>query len=584
MKIELNIFTKIIILVLVLLSPVLFLYSYSNYKSIHVVQDEIKISNLNRLTFFSSQMDASVNQLSTILNTLSTDTSIIELAFADLTLYNNYYNLVETEKRIEEKLRLLSLTSDWYNKVSIYAPGTKKMISSDRTATYNEYYLRTHISPIWKYYPDPDGYIQNGRFIRFITNPFQYKDITDAVTILEVSFSADNIINMLDQFKVGGKGDPFLYHSDKEIIVNKTSNVRLVNELANRFRPMDGKSSEIVKIGEKEYLVNNIKMKSIDWYLIDYVLLEEILSPITATRNVFYFCISLLLLAGVIASFLLYRHVQVPIRKLIHAVKSMENGDFSVRVSDNQRNEFNYLFLRFNQLTEQIQRLIKDVYEEKIRSREATLKQLQSQINPHFLYNCFAYIKSMTQLGEKDSVIAMVSSLSKYYRYTTRVENSISTLQEEIDLVKNYLVIQNLQMERIQYEINVADEMLDLPMPRLLLQPIVENALVHGIEPRSGIGRIIVVGYKEGERNRLIVEDNGRGLAPECLEALNCKLSKPMDEQMGCGIWNVHQRLMHQFGAGAGLFISHSKLGGLRVELRWDVQEEASHVSSTNCR
>jgi two-component system sensor histidine kinase YesM len=578
MKLKLNIFGKVIILVFVILIPVIILYGYSYYKSIGVVRKEIQISNLNRLSFFSSQLDTSVNQLSTILNTLSTDSSIIELAYSDLSLFNNYYNITTTKKILEEKLRIQSLSSNWGNRLAVYAPGSKQFISSNRSEAYDMRLLHGRVSPDWTYYADPDGKPQGGQFIRYITKPyFAYKDLDNALIIFEVSFPVDNIVNMLNQFKAGGKGDPFLYHPGDKPIVNGTADSKLIQELIGKFSgdPLHGKTNEIMRLDGRDYLVYSIKMNSIGWYLIDYVPLGEILSPIKSTRNLFYFSTGLLLLMGILASYLVYRHVQLPIARLIQSVKKVEQGDFSTRVSMKWAYEFHYLFTRFNQMTEQIRQLIENVYEERIRSREATLKQLQSQINPHFLYNCLAFIKSMTQLGEKESVIAMVTSLGKYYRYTTRVENQTVTVREELDLVNSYLMIQNLQMERIQYEIEVPEQMMELPIPRLILQPIVENAVIHGIEPKRGTGRIVLTGSREKGACRIIVEDDGVGLEPEALDALVRKLPLPMDDRMGTGVWNVHQRLVHQFGSDAGLRLSRSVMGGLRVELRWSVKADS---------
>ncbi len=121
-------------------------------------------------------------------------------------------------------------------------------------------------------------------------------------------------------------------------------------------------------------------------------------------------------------------------------------------------------------MAEQIQELIEKVYKETLRSREATLKQLQSQINPHFLYNCLFYIKNMASLGEKEAVVAMSLNLGEYYRYTTRLENPMTTIREEMKLIQNYLEIQTMRMQRLGYEIAIPEDMMELEIPRLLIQ------------------------------------------------------------------------------------------------------------------
>src|SRR5690606_11055145 len=149
------------------------------------------------------------------------------------------------------------------------------------------------------------------------------------------------------------------------------------------------------------------------------------------------------------------------------------------------------------------------------RSREANLKQLQSQINPHFLYNCFALIRSLTRLGKKDSVMELALHLSRYYRYTTRLEKQTATLREELELIESYLKIQQMHIHHLQYEIHVPESMETLEVPRLLLQPLVENAVVHGIEKVDRDGLVAVYAEQTDRYNVIQVIDNGAGMTDE---------------------------------------------------------------------
>jgi two-component system sensor histidine kinase YesM len=222
------------------------------------------------------------------------------------------------------------------------------------------------------------------------------------------------------------------------------------------------------------------------------------------------------------------------------------------------------------------------VYEEQIRSREAMLKQLQSQINPHFLYNCLFYIKNMARLGDEESVVAMALNLGEYFRYTTRMNKETALFQEELDVVVNYLEIQNLRMKRIAYHIEVPEPIRILVIPRLMLQPIVENAVVHGIEPIDGKGEIRIHGAVQEGEYRVVVEDNGVGLDDEQLAQLQRRLELPEEEvSASYGLWNVNQRLKLMFAPGSGLLLSRSPLGGLAVTviLKLVKEEEGRRVS-----
>ncbi|SFF37667.1 Histidine kinase-, DNA gyrase B-, and HSP90-like ATPase [Paenibacillus algorifonticola] len=313
------------------------------------------------------------------------------------------------------------------------------------------------------------------------------------------------------------------------------------------------------------------KSEATGWYLIEYMPLESILSPITSSRNWFWLSLSLILLISVLSAFLLYRNVQVPIRELYLAAKRLRRGDYAVRVGSRKHDEFGYLFEQFNMMSEQIQHLINSIYAEKLRAREATLKQLQSQINPHFLYNCLFFIKNMTRIGERNAVMAMAVKLGDYYRYTTHVDQQETTLREEIKLIDNYLSIQNMRMDRIHFQIEIPDAMLELKLPRLIVQPIIENAIIHGIEPREGAGMIRVTGLIDEQGYEIVCEDDGVGLSEQELLRLRQKISSNAGLDEGCGLRNVHQRLVHKYGGASGLTLEQSTEGGLRATIRWIV-------------
>nr|WP_238358002.1 histidine kinase [Cohnella zeiphila] len=225
-------------------------------------------------------------------------------------------------------------------------------------------------------------------------------------------------------------------------------------------------------------------------------------------------------------------------------------------------------------MASRIEELIEDVLKEQIRTKEANVKQLQSQINPHFLYNTLAYIKSMVELEEKEAAVSMTMNLSKYYRYTTKLSNSLATLQEELELIVNYLDIHNRLTDDFEYEIDIDPAILDMRIPRLSLQPLVENVIVHAFRKPVRYGAVRIRGsLEESGIARLSVEDNGPGMAPAQLEALQAKIRNAPSDQIDSGLQNVHQRLMLLFGKGSGLSLGLSEWGGLCAELIWQVQD-----------
>ncbi|QJD81981.1 sensor histidine kinase [Cohnella herbarum] len=566
---RMNTFGKVITLVIVLLVPIIILYAYSHQVSVKVVGENIESEKAHRLSFFNSQIQSAVDQLTKFSVIVSRDPEVKEY----LSDYDTLPPLAKLQKqqRIVDMLNLQVLTSVWNSQIILHLPKQKEVITTDYFVQFDERYLEQAVPGQWNYYTNVVNGANEAYFslIRISSNPELW---------IEVRFIDANIRNMLKHFNQGGDSEPIFYSPGKQAIANETSDPDLVASLVQQLGTSElGASGHLdMTAGGRKYTVNYILSDALGWYLVDYVPLQQILMPITTSRNLFYTSIALLLCVSILATTLLYRNVQRPIHMLILSVKKIRMGQYSTRLRKQPNNEFDFLFESFNKMAEQIQELIEKVHVENLRSREATLKQLQSQINPHFLYNCLFYIKNMANLNDKEAVVAMSLNLGEYYRYTTRVNNEMATVEEEIRLVVSYLTIQNLRIQRFHCEIDIPERMNGLSIPRLLLQPIVENAIVHGVEKQTGFGIIQITGEQEGRICKIIVEDNGAGMDPEALSELQSKLLLPMEDDMGCGMWNVNQRLIHLYKGGSGLRLSRSELGGMRVELVWEDDRRAS--------
>lgn len=568
MTYKFNIFSKIVIMLILLLAPILLLYAYTNRITNEVLQERIETMNLNQLSFLLHELDSDIESLSMLPVIMGSDPYIREYV-------ERYglepYDVLKAQSRITEKLSLQSVAGGWRNELSLILP--KDMLVLSSSIFLNGTFQWPWSKPIDRAWTvdTTAGAQEDGRFIREVAEPTRAETVQDARVVYQVRFSHRNIVGMLDTYKQDRRSDPFLYDPRYEPITNSTAEKPVVEQMVNRLKGMSLQQlgQQAVVIDNQQYLVGYVRSEQLGWYLIDYVPLEQILSPITMTRKLFYVSIGLLLMMSVLGAYLLYRNVQIPIITMIRGVQRLKRGDLSTRITDRPNNEFDYLIQRFNEMAEQIQVLVEDVYAERIRSREATVKQLQSQIHPHFLYNSLFFIINSAELEDKESVTAMAHHLAEFYRYTTRVENQMVRLREELDVVRHYLSIQQLRIHRLQYEIHVPDAMLQERLPRLALQPIVENAIVHGIERSMEADLIRITGEQDERFNKLIVEDNGPGLDEQKLKELAAQLTAQMTDDIGCGTWNVHHRLYYQFGEGAGLTFEQGSRGGLRVILKW---------------
>ncbi|WP_246072845.1 sensor histidine kinase [Paenibacillus dokdonensis] len=564
---------KMNILILMLFIPMIAMFAYSNSIAFNVIDKELKASNIKQLSFLSSQIDSRINQTMDFVLTFSKDPNVRK--FNGLNIWDDRYDRMQTRYVIQEKMMLQSgITNIWPVKFTVYSQLNQEAITNASTmADYDEEYLRRNMTGKWNYGDGKSLFSgEKPTFHWFYTDSIgQQVSLKGSNLVVQATFGHENIQNLLDTYKAGGQGNPIFYHKGETPILNRTASEQLTNELVRYLQKnkLEDTSQQVITLNNKSYLISAVKSLYLDWYLVDIVPLDQILGPISFSRNLFYLTMVLLFVVGISASILLYRNVQRPIRKLIRGLQSVQKGDFSVRIDSNVNNEFSFLFYRFNDMSSQIQHLIENVLYEQLRTREATLKQLQAQINPHFLYNCIGYMINMAQLKDEEAVVSMGYNLSAYYRYITRMERPLALLSDEVQLIINYLDIQKLRNGRIHYHIDIPEEMLKQEVPRLMLQPIVENAVIHGVGKTYSSGEIRIKGEMSDGFCRLCVDDDGPGMTEEQLDTLNHKMRGPIQEDMGYGFWNTNQRIIHQFGEQSSMIFRKSDLGGFRTEIVW---------------
>ncbi|KRF05506.1 hypothetical protein ASG89_20475 [Paenibacillus sp. Soil766] len=563
------IFLKINGVILILLIPIVILFAYFNRTSFQVIDSQITAYNESQLQFLKNQIEANAERLSLSSSVLARDSSILKLQMSILT--NDYYGAIDFQTQVKEKLYLQSFSSNWSNDLSVYLPETQRRISTNPNDRYDQRVLDMADNGNWHF---RQGNSQESPYYQlFIWDPYFSKSNSQTVNaVYEVRFGLDNIREMLQHYKRDSPGHSFLLTSTGKVFSVNESNDAALEKLGENLlkEGLSESGHRRIQLEEQKAYLSYTHLSGLGAYLIDYVPLNTFHAPIIKSRNLFYISMFVLVILGFAVSYLLYLHVQKPISFIMKGLKQMEMGNYSFRINKRFHNEFDYMMQRFNDMGTEIQHLITHVYEEQNRSRLATLKQLQSQINPHFLYNCLSFIAGCAKAGYTETIKQMTYHLGDYYRYTTRVENQMPLLKEEVDLVNHYLNIYSLRLERIDYHIDIPAEMLDEPVMRLILQPVVENAIVHGIEPKLGRGTIMISGRRESDWNVLVVEDSGEGMTDLEIGEYVQTLEQPMDEHTGCGLWNVNQRLIQRFGQDAGIVIeSSTRLSGLCVSLRW---------------
>ena len=254
-------------------------------------------------------------------------------------------------------------------------------------------------------------------------------------------------------------------------------------------------------------------------------------------------------------------------------MKMVEKGDFSHKVTLNCGGEIESLSGNFNAMLDKIQHLIMEVYETRLKKLDSEFKALQAQVNPHFLYNTLESINCLAQIKEEGEISEMVQGLARMFRYSTKQEDGIVTLADELNHVRNYILLQAIRYEdKFSIEYAVPSDLLKTRVIKFMLQPLVENALYHGIEKITRKGLIRIEACQSEQSLEVSIHDNGCGIDPERLSAIVSQLASgsehlsESDKGNGSiGIINIHLRIRLYFGDAYGIRIHSIKGSGTTV-------------------
>ncbi len=258
-----------------------------------------------------------------------------------------------------------------------------------------------------------------------------------------------------------------------------------------------------------------------------------------------------------------------PVSQLRKVTEQAAKGDLTVRAEVEYGAELKVLGDSFNTMIEHMALLLERVTEEQSNLREAELEILQMQINPHFLYNTLDTIVWLAEADDKEAVVNMVETLSDFFRSSLNGGKDIVSIGEETRHIASYLQIQKVRYQDIlEYSIQIPTELNHYEIPKITLQPLVENALYHGIKNKRGKGKIRVFGYEEAGEGILVVEDNGIGMKKERLLQVQRRITyREGDKKDFYGLYNVNERIRLKFGDEYGLKIDSSYRQGTRVEV-----------------
>ncbi|PZD94635.1 sensor histidine kinase [Paenibacillus sambharensis] len=318
-----------------------------------------------------------------------------------------------------------------------------------------------------------------------------------------------------------------------------------------------------------------------NWKVIISIPVHELMRDSIVTRNVTWIATFLTIGAALILSIIFSFTLTKPLRKMMRLMRTVQQGDFNVKFPVRNRDEIGQLGSQFNRMIVRIDELIQDIYQMEAKKKEAELHALQTQINPHFMYNTLEAIRMVAELNDDDKAADMLAVFGKLLRYSVGSLHQHTTLEREIQHVRDYISLLNYRYPgRFRLDISLPSELADYPMIRLLLQPIVENAVYHGLDDRK---RQMVIGVKAwlDERRYLTVQihDDGLGMHADKLARLNFsfrQVQQSDQEHGGIGLKNINERMMLHYGSDYGLQASAREGGGTVVRMLFPPETASS--------
>lgn len=308
--------------------------------------------------------------------------------------------------------------------------------------------------------------------------------------------------------------------------------------------------------GEEQYLVSFSAMEGTDWFVVGMIPFSYLNSNVQDIYRETIFIAIVCFFLSLLLAYFFAAMIIAPLNRLRIAMNRAQQGNLSAQIRDDFQDEIGEVAQHFNKMLRQIKNLLESVKLGEQKKRQAELRALQAQINPHFLANTLNTVRFLAKAQNVSNIENITAALINIFQVMAGRGDSKITIKNELEYLKSYLEIQEYRyLDKFQVDYNIDPEILLYRIPKLLLQPIVENALIHGIEPMEGQGLLVIKGYKENDTIKIVITDNGVGIPPGKLKNILCAQERKHAGLTGIGIANVNERIKIYFGEPYGLVI-----------------------------
>ncbi|WP_337101123.1 sensor histidine kinase [Paenibacillus sp. YIM B09110] len=536
--------------------------------------------------FHYNHLEFEMTRMSSLITEYTNDYDLVGFS-AEYPVLSGYEVSVRMNE-IHRKLRQVQQSSPYIEDVIYYVPVIGKKISA---LSYISSYQGEELHGLLESRGNLQSSISlyDGSLYYTMSIPYSMNSLVEPNFLLAFKINTKEMIRTLNGFtetSVGGASLLFgkgmftlnsdgLSETDTNILLS--DNGMETKELPDEVRRLESENNRIYTINNEEFGIQ----------LAEIIPKSTLQQPIEIYTRWLWIITIFSLLVIVLFSYWIIRLIYRPLGKLTTAFKVVEFGR-NGKIRHNRKDEFGFLYTRFNDMLERLHLLIEENYLQRIRSQDAELKQLQSQITPHFLYNSLFTIKQMAELEDVDGIKEFSDYLGQYFQYITRNAAQDVYLEEDVVHAVNYMSLQEIRFApriAIIYE-EIPKTLQRFRVPRLILQPIVENGFEHGVKQNKSKGLLRLSFHLHENSASIIVEDNGENLTDSRLSQLTRMINETSilsTHTEITGLLNVHKRMVIRYGAPYGVSISRSELGGMRVEIRMPIEEVETDVPTADC-
>ncbi|SFI76612.1 two-component system, sensor histidine kinase YesM [Paenibacillus sp. UNC496MF] len=577
---SLSILPKLVLTFLLTLTPLYIIGWRMNEIGSRHVQKELTDSLVSRTSLYMNMLEFDLDGVIRQLQEYVNDDDLLKLTSSSEVMTE--IEKMQAQLRIKSKLDLLKKSSKFVEDVIAFIP------VMDRTVSANDNIIGDFDQAQFEALTQSTNRFEAPFLVWkdriFISLPYPDPAVSGRqkpVFLLAVEVSRTKLEAALQEFTNEG-GRTALVGNKQPFII--TGGETAVDEALVRDFQREGEGAaenQLQSVSWKgtSYLLVSNHSPRLDMSLLMYVPEAKVNASLEVYRFWFYVLSVVSVILVLLFSYSIYLIIHQPLKRLVRSFRRIEQGQFNLEVHYPLQDEFGYLYGQFNGMVRRLDVLVHEVYEQQYRARLAELRHLQSQINPHFLYNSYFILYRMAKQKDHDNVVYFTKHLGEYFQYITRDGSDEVPLRSEVQHARTYAEIQSIRFsERITVDFDEVPEAIrEFPVPRLIVQPIIENAYNHGLENKRRDG-LIAVRFRERESAiDIIIEDNGDDLNEEKLRTMQAGLLDKAEPSEHTGMLNVHRRIIIRYGGG-GLTLELGADRGLKVTMTIPREAGGGHV------